>query len=768
MATPESGLGLQTILYPAISGTFPVSFAETPTGTLLLANGIDRMVKWDPLAAEADTAGVARPTAAMELGAINVGKLTGQYVAYCRFIDKDGNPSDLSPVSNDIDAGRDGWIEAVEIRAADVLVRSQAHGLASGDPIIIEGVQGPSVALLNNTWTVTVVDADSFAVPLVLTSGTYQQGGLWTFGVATIVYGAVPVPVDEKVVRKQILRNLDGNADVLYVDIDTDQVGETAFLSTREDDDLATQEAVPLTYGDDDLPYANRYGVPPSHKAVVAIHQGRAFATADVTYAEGHAEAAFNAATVRGVGTAWKATFAGRLIYVDKATKAYEIAAVDEDAQVLTLTAPYLEPPVKFARYAIRPAPAERRLVYYSEPGTIEAWPAYNALALPEDSDEIVGLFVKGQFLYAIERRHLYRITFQEDPLGDGFVFLTCERGCVNNRCYVTVEGVTYMLDEAGIHAFDGQDTENVSDPIQNLFQVDGIEELQVDWTADQRAWHAAHDPVRNTIRWFLAMVGERPLVHAICYNYRQKRYWIEQYPTPITASCVATLGYRRSLVGTEARRVLCLAEGALDGVEDAGTLRGTLTGATATSLTDSAADFAALEGASVAIVDGTGRGQVAVVASNTRTEIVLRGALPIVPDATSVYQVGGIPWTWRSGWFHFATDEGDNPRDVELVYQPLATPTTVDLRIYYDHEATPRVWDYTTDDDDKILVSGSPFIAFKLDTAKGYVIQRITGHSDPYAFGDAYVSVELSGIQAGEPVRIHEVVVSGAGDNAS
>jgi hypothetical protein len=765
MPPPESGLGLQNILFPEISGEFPVSFAETPTGTLLLANGIDPMLKWDPLAADADTAGVLAPTEAPELGGMNAGKIAGQYVAFVRYIDKAGNPSDLSPVSNAMDTGRDGFIESLKIDGTKILVRSEAHGLATGNPIVIEGVEGPNFALCNNTWAVTVVDEDTFTIPLSITSGSYNQGGTWTYGVETIVYGNVQVPAEAKVARRQILRNLSGNADTLYVDIDTDDLTSTAFASDREDDDLATQEAVPMTYGEDDLPYANRFGVPPAHKAIVAVHQGRAFATADVTYSAGHAEARFNSPVVQGVGTNWRKTFRGRLFYCQKATKPYEIASVDEAAQTLTLTQPYFEAPVKFGSYAIRPAPAERRLLYFSEPGNIEAWPPYNAVALPEDSDEITGLLVKGQFLYVVERRHVYRLTFQEDPLGDGFTFLTIERGCVNNRCHVTVEGITYFLDEAGIHGFDGQDTQNVSDPIQNIFQVDGTEELQVDWSADQRLWHAAHDPVRNTIRWFVAMVGETALTHAICYNYRQKRYWIEEYPTAITASCVSTIGYRRSLAGTEARRVLCLAEGSLDGVDDAGTLRGTVTSATSNTLVDVNATFAALEGSPVAIVDGTGRGQANVVASNTETAIVFRDEWEVIPDATSIYQVGGISWVWRSGWFRFATDEAENPRDVELVYQPLSVPTTLDLRLYYDHESTPRVWDITSDDENKKLVEGSPFIAFRLDTSKGYVIQRITGHSDPYAFGDAYVSVELSGVQAGEPVRVHEVVISGAGN---
>jgi hypothetical protein len=64
-----------------------------------------------------------------------------------------------------------------------MLVRSQAHGLATNDPIIIEGVEGPNFALANGEWAVTVVDEDTFTIPLSITSGSYQAGGTWTYGV---------------------------------------------------------------------------------------------------------------------------------------------------------------------------------------------------------------------------------------------------------------------------------------------------------------------------------------------------------------------------------------------------------------------------------------------------------------------------------------------------------------------------------------------------------------------------------------------------------
>ncbi len=307
--------------------------------------------------------------------------------------------------------------------------------------------------------------------------------------------------------RRQILRNLDGNAETFYVDIDTTDLASTEFASTSDDATLAAGTPVPLSTVDE-TPYANRYGVPPSHKAIVAAHLGRIFAAGDVSYTRGNARPVFGQPTIRGTGTAWRASMVGRVIYMVGAATVYEIAAVDEAGQVITTTEPVKDALGPFTTYAIRPPAGERRFVYFSEPALPEAWPPWNAVSLPEDSDDITGLMVKGSFLYILERRHISKFTFQTDPARDGFVFLTTRRGCVNDRCHVQVEDTAYMLDEVGLHKFDGQTSEPISTPIQNLFQQMGLGGLQVNWQADQRYWHAAHDPVRDTIRWFIAMTG--------------------------------------------------------------------------------------------------------------------------------------------------------------------------------------------------------------------------------------------------------------------
>jgi len=753
------------VIRSGISGDFPLSFAETPSGLLLMANGIDPMMKWDGLVANAPNAGVTPPSTAMQLGGVGSGYITGTLAAYQRFVDDHGNVSDLSPISNLVVAGMDGLIESVNYSKATGLVTmvSFSHGLASGERIMIDGVQG--ISLVNGSFVITVVDQDTFTINgLINTQGVYSQGGAWTLGVMSLIYGAVPVSTQANVVRRQILRNLSGNADAVYVDIDTTDLISTAFASTLTDNLLCANEPVPMFSEENGLPFASRHGVPPSHKSVLALHKGRVFATAETPYDDGHVEAAFNSVFVHGVGTAWPANFAGRCIYINGANSRYLIDSVDPINQILTLDSPFLQPPAPYALYTILPDPGERRLVYYSEAGLVECWPAFNAIAVPENNDSIVGMVTLESYLYIIERRHIHRLTFDKDPASDGFLFRSVNRGSLNNRTYASVEDAIYFLDEIGIHKFDGQETKPVSGPIQTVFQQDETSDISIDWTSDQSIWHAAADPVRDTIRWFVTMVGFSAPYHAISYNYRTDRWWIEQYPTPMTASCNATIGHRRSLAGTDARRVVCLSEGVYDGVVGVGTLRGSPTLADADSLTDSSASFDAIEGAPISIVDGTGIGQTRIIASvstNANTIFIIQ-PWTVIPDATSVYQVGGIPWNWQSGWFQYVEDEEDNCRDIELVFRPVKVPTLLDMQLFFDHSFVPRNWSRSLIQDNVQTEAGLPQITVQLAAAVGWARQQYSGHANRGAYGDRFVSVSLSGVQAGEPVRVSQVVING------
>lgn len=582
---------------------------------------------------------------------------------------------------------------------------------------------------------------------------------------ANYVYADVPVPSGphaSKVARRQVLRNTVGQAATWYVDVDTADLVSTTFVSTLTDDQLKANEAVPL-FDDTGALVANTHGFPPSHKAVTVMHLGRCFAAGEVTYADGSVEVAAGSDRVRGVGTAWPASFVGRDLWVSGAQRAHPIAAVDVEGQVLTLGAGYDGPTDRFAAYAIRPSPFERRLVYYTPAGLPESWPAFYALSVQDDGDEITGLMQLSSFLYVVERRHVYRFTFKDDPATDGALFLSSRRGALNARLWVQAEDVAYMLDELGVHAFSGGVSEPISEPVQDLFRDNSASPLRIDWDADSTLWSASYSEVHGTIRFFVAMTGARHPRHALCYNYRQQRWWIEEYMRPVCSCCRTRIGVIRTLAGFDHREVAALDVGYTDGARAVlGTVRGTVTAASRCSLSDSAATFAAdATNLAVFLTSGAGRWQWRRVVAVTPTRLETLTPWLVAPRPGDAYAVAGISWSWRGGWFRFVDPtEPNRRRDVETLYQPISAGT-MDLQLYYNRQDEPRSWSVSRDGA-ATVEAGSSAVVVDLTNPRGRALMRLEGHAEAFVQADQYVSVELLGVQCGEPIEVYRVTMNG------
>lgn len=708
-------------------------------------------------------AGLEPPATAPTLSGSGVGSIVGTYSAYVRFVDAEENFSDLSPVSGDYAAaGLTGTITDVTNVTPPVVTTAAAHGLLTGATVKITGVGGANV---NSVYVVTVLTPTTFSLNDSAGAGDYTGGGSFTAGFGTITYANVPKPTQTRVARRQILRHSDGQATTFYVDVDTSDLLSATLTSTRGDQELVAQTAVPLL-ASDGTPLANRHGVPPAHKTILAAHLDRMFMAGEIDYRQGSVVLTFGSTLVRGLGTEFTAKMVGRYFYGAGASRSYQIASVDVTNQTLTIDRPYQNVSDPYSAYAVRPAPAERRLVYYSEPGLPESWPAFNALSVQEDGDELTGLMPMGSFLYFLERRHVYRFTFQSDPATDGYVFLsTASRGCVNNRSWVIIEDVCYMLDEQGVHAFSGgKSSEPVSTPIQDIFRKDGV--FRVNWSASVN-FHAAHSPAEEVIRFFVSLDGHYLPRHALAYQYRTKRWWIEEYDLPIGASCrVEVDGAARTFLGSSAARVLLSDEGTLDGPDpSAGTTRGTATSATLLSLTDVAAGFAGLTGFAVTIVDGKGAGQTRGIVSHTATTLKILLPWTTMPDATSVYQVGGIRWKYRTGWFRYVHDEEENPRGFNVVFEPLSDGALMTARVYLDQSGDPVVWQnpYSLTEGTGVRsAKDSPDLVADLTKSLGFIQKRYDGHREYYADGPRFVSLDLSGVQGVDRVQLYQVTIDG------
>jgi hypothetical protein len=670
----------------------PDCFAQTPDGLLLVANGIDAVARWDGLTSQVETAGVAPPEDAPAFTGSGVGSLTGTYTAYLRFVDRLGNFSNLSPISD-------------EVTIASKL---------------------------------------------------------------TITYTGLEVPTDPKITRRQVLRNTDQQALTYYVDIDTTDLTSTSLTSTNTDAQLQTETAVPILTANGGIS-ANRYTVPPANKSIMAYHLGRMFYAVDEPYSEGSVMMTFGSATVTGIGTEWTAPMVGRAIYIVGASSRYEIDSVDTANQTLTLLTTYQGTTDNFALYSIRPQPAERRLLYWSEAGLPEAVPAVNAIAVQEDGDEFTGMMAKASFLYILEHRHIYRFTFQSDPALDGFIFLGSHRGCINNRCFVIVEDIAYMLDEQGVHAFTGGDkSEPISNPINEIFRETDLA-FEINWGAS-RYFHAVHYAAQETIRWFVALSGTTAPRQVLAYNYRQKRWWSEDFIQAMAASCEGILeGRRQVFLGSEAHRILAMWHGFLDGADpEAGTVRGTATSATITTLTDTGATFDAdVVGAPLVIVDGTGKGQRRLIAAVAATVLTVTQPWLTVPDNTSIYQVGGVSWRYRSGWMEWVPGEDQQPRRIVVNYNPTVEDCQMDLRLFNDFDAVnPELADYTytSESNDGVRVDrGAGDAVLDLTSPGGQLAVRVDAAKENYARSRRQVVVELRGVSNQDRVELLEYVVEGA-----
>jgi hypothetical protein len=664
---------------------------------------------------------------------------------------------------------------------------NEGHGIGQGDSVQIQNIERYGVTgipegykfeviagfsrcfLIRNPFTLVNSNSSTYKKFDAALAGKYEgDGATWSSGAKKIVYSNLPVPSDSKIAKIQMLRNTDGQANVFYVDGETTDFSPNATIeSTKTDVDLRTQTAVPL-FGSDGMPYMYRAGMPTSSSCSVVSHLGRMWAAGHVSYDEGHVTGEIGSTLVSGVGTEWPSSFETRRISFYGGDQEYVIKSVDVANQTLTLDKPLGFRIGKFTKYAIKPNRATSRIVYYTESGKPEQWPVWNGMPVAENGDEIVGLITFDSFLYVVEKAHIHRLTLKDNPAVDGAIFLAVRRGAVNIRCVAIDDDGAYMLDESGVHLFDGRKSVSISTPIQDLFRKDRIDgELRINWSADRRLWHAVSDPQSRIVRFFVSMSGDGQPRHAVCFNAESQSWHIEEYPVPITASAIGQLGVDRCLGGTTARRIVSIGDsGSLVDLSPESYAVGGIVGSCGPiSLTDNAVSFAPeLAGCSVSVVSGRGVGQSRLIVSVTESTLLLDRPWMIRPDSTSRYQINAINWRWQSKRWRLNEDDESNEQGVSLVFTPTKSVTTVAIKYLFDFSRKPYLFGYTRTQDGVSVRSGDPQIVVDLSTDSGYARCRIDRFREITSHGKRFAAIDMSGFQGTDPVSISQVSVGGAG----
>lgn len=636
------------------------------------------------------------------------------------------------------------------------------------------GVEPPASALtlassgsgsLNGTYFAWVrfLNADGYYSNLSPISNSHT-----VVSKSQIDYTSVPTWTDSRVVERQILRNLSGVLDIAYVDVtDTTNSGST-FASTKDDNTLGTGTPVPLI-DSDGATLVNQYQIPRNDKPLLVFHRSRLFGAGTTAYRRGHCEVTNGSPTVQGIGTEFRGGLINRFFHVFGHDPNYTISNVSIANQTLTLSGNYAGTTNKFAIYTIESPPAEKGLLYFSQSGLPEAWPAGNAVPIGSVGEETTGIFEQATFLYVLKDSAIYRVTYAVTPK-DGASFLAARRGVINNRCWVHEAAHTYLLDQQGIYRFDGsEDVEDITPPLQDLFWRgrDG-ETFRIEWSA-ARFFHAAIDPSEKVIRWFVSLGGNYLPNGAIALDYRRGEWWTETYPLPIGASTLMPGLRQTPVAGGPAKKVFAIGYEQLDVARaDAGQTYGTVTSAGDSTLSDSTASFPASHvGATVTIIDGNGFGQRRKITAVSGDTLSLLSPWTITPDETSIYQIGAVAWRWRSKRFRCLREEQSHDRGVQINWDPVEHFALLYLRIYRDAEQTPIVpWLSSVRAGQEAQPirhrRGVPGARIDLNYRGGYAQAHLTEGGDLHRDQLDAISIELAGYSGVDALHIHDVTVTG------
>lgn len=323
------------------------------------------------------------------------------------------------------------------------------------------------------------------------------------------------------------------------------------------------------------------------------------------------------------------------------------------------------------------------------------------------------------------------------------------------------------MLDEQGVHAFDGSNTRPASEAIQDIFRPEDAG-YRINWAHACR-FHAVLCPGQHLIRWFICLSGHERPRHALCLNYRLLRWWVEEYPTAITSSVLATVGDRlRPMAGTGDGKICTLDTGALDLLGE-GTNRFVPLSVTLTTITAPAAAElpTTIIGAPVAITQGRGKGQWRRVASVSGNTITLDQPWRILPaistaDDASTIQLGGMPWRWKSAAHTFVEAARSNPRGIAIHWKPQETEGTMDLRLYEYGNADPTNAGVAFTQDGVTMKAGEPDHRVDLTIPKAALKYKRKDWEDQGVAVQAQVEVELRGFAGESRTSLRRLILQG------
>jgi len=197
--------------------------------------------------------------------------------------------------------------------------------------------------------------------------------------------------------------------------------------------------------------------------------------------------------------------------------------------------------------------------------------------------------------------------------------------------------------------------------------------------------------------------------------------------------------------------------------------LRGSVSSASAMTMTASTASFGTLTNVTVAIVDGKGRGQERMIVSNTATVLTLDRPWENIPNTTSVYQVGGVHWRCLSSWMRFSPNEATAQRRFEMSFEPTEAAATASLVFSndIDGEETQRLDQTSAAGAGIKSARGEKELVVDLSWRTGLISKQMPGGKEFFSTGRRYTRFDMEGWTNEDVVRLYQILYEGVLSNA-
>lgn len=578
-----------------------------------------------------------------------------------------------------------------------------------------------------------------------------------------------------RITKRQLFRSLVGDATTLYLVHEIADNSTTTYSDTLSDADLSANEELPILNFDETLS-ANRFGLPPTNKKVAVWHQDRMFYLADGVYATGTVSLTNSSTTLTGSGTLFNKYMVGRFVYPVGSTIGYRISAYSS-ATSMTLEAAYSGTNLTGVAYEIRVDPAERNLIYFSEPEEPESVPqSQNQFLIQENTgeyDEIVGAYPSDTSLYILMRSHTYVFNYVRQPHLDGSSRLMMRRGAYNQRCWDRGGESVFVMDRSGPYEITGDGFKDIGQPIKNYWR-DGL----VLHSQSER-FFVAVDPTTQVARFYVAINSDASVLHCFAYNYGRGSWELEEYVFPVGCAVASWVGGARNYYVGKANDRFAIQNylASVDGgssvttgvvnTYNAGT--GVLT-ATTGVFTSGLTDYP------LVFTSGGEKGTaLKLTASDFGSTTSWNSSTGLDVSPGDTFAIGAIPWRYKTGLMTYArNDHNNHERSIGVMFKPTtATGNSLDIRHYLNYKSTPEVSQFDQPEQYSNVaasVLGSPDGVVTLDQTAdpnydsvGYSRKVYSGRNAHSTASDRYISAELRGIAKGEPIEISQIDISGS-----